>query len=85
MSKVALWQRRSARQVVAQYTARRSPSAWCEDEDQRISLVRSLCLSLIFAIALRIPDEEIGAQLLEIWRRAHGFEAATEEALNVGA
>lgn len=79
MSERALWQRRSARQIVAQYTARRSPSSWCEDEAQRVSLVRELCLQMIFALALRIPDQEIGAQLLKIWQRAYGYEVGAVE------
>lgn len=80
MRERALWQRRSARQVVAQYTARRSPSAWCEDEAQRIALERDLCLNMVFAVALRIPDKEVGTQLLEVWQRAHGYDLAEESA-----
>lgn len=66
----ALWLRKTGRQLVAQWTARKAPSAWCEDEVQRRRLITSLCLELIFAIALRVPDKTLSEELLALHRRA---------------
>jgi hypothetical protein len=65
-----LWLRKSARQVVAQWTARKMPSAWCEDYSQWRALVISLCLELIFAVALRVPDQVLSDELLALHKRA---------------
>lgn len=70
MPKQPLWQRKSARQLVAQWTARRAPSGYCEDETQRKQLIISLCLGLIFAIAMRVPDKELAEELFALWERA---------------
>lgn len=66
----ALWLRKTGRQLVAQWTARKAPSAWCEDEGQRRQLITSLCLELIFAIALRVPDQTLSDELLALHRRS---------------
>jgi len=70
MPREALWLRKTPSQLVAQYTARRAPSAWCEDEEQRRDLIRDLCLGLVFAIALRIPDRKVADELFEVYRKA---------------
>ncbi|MFO6448644.1 hypothetical protein ACLBKU_16030 [Erythrobacter sp. NE805] len=65
-----LWLRKTSHQLVAQWTARRAPSQWCDDTLQRDRLITSLCLELIFAIALRVPDRAIAADLLALHRKA---------------
>jgi hypothetical protein len=66
-----LWLRKTAHQLVAQWTARRAPSQWCEDNAQRDSLITRLCLELIFAVALRVADTAIAADLLALHRKAN--------------
>lgn len=70
MTKRPLWLRKTAHQLVAQWTARKAPSQWCQDNAQRDSLITHLCLELIFAIALRVPDTAIRADLLALHRKA---------------
>lgn len=87
--KPSLWLRRTAAQVVAQWTARRVPSAWAETEAQRLGLIRQLCLELISAVADRIPDAEVSRELHAVhrraWRVSGGLEPkASEQIVDAG-
>jgi predicted glycosyl hydrolase (DUF1957 family) len=65
-----LWLRKSARQLVAQWTARKVPSAWCEDYPQWRRLVIHLCLELVLAISQRVPDQKLSEELIALHDRA---------------
>lgn len=66
MPKKPLWLKKTARQLVAQWMARKVPSQWCEDEAQRTRLQNQLCRELLWAITERMPDREIADQITQI-------------------
>lgn len=66
-----LWLRRSADQVVAQWTARRAGTQWAVDERRRDWLIRHLCLELLWAISRRIPDTRIAQGIVDLLTEEH--------------
>lgn len=74
-----LWLRKSAAQVVYQWTARRHPSKWVETAEARDGLVKRLCLELVIALAERIPDARVARELRDVWARAYDQPASAEQ------